>query len=75
MSVYTGKGYRRNQAPASNAPEPILVRLCKECHSGQSGVKKVTADAVRRMKTGDAFITLITGKNPNGEIRGQIKVV
>jgi CHRD domain len=53
---------------------PILVRLCAECHSGQSGMKGVTADTVRTMKKGNAFITLITGRNPNGEIRGQIKV-
>lgn len=50
----------------------VLVRLCAECISGQSGVKKVTADAAEKIRTGDAFITLITGKNPNGEIRGQI---
>jgi hypothetical protein len=28
---------------------------------------------VRMVKSGDAFITLITNKNPNGEIRGQIE--
>ncbi|HEU5211597.1 MAG TPA: CHRD domain-containing protein [Gaiellaceae bacterium] len=52
---------------------PILVRLCANCHSGQTGVKAVTADTVRTMKRGGAFITLITGRNPNGEIRGQIR--
>jgi hypothetical protein len=53
---------------------PILVRLCAHCYSGQNGVKRVTAETVSAMKNGNAFITLITNKNPNGEIRGQIKV-
>lgn len=53
---------------------PILARLCADCHSGQQGVRAVTADTVRTMRRGGAFITLITGRNPNGEIRGQIRV-
>ena len=51
---------------------PILVRLCAQCHTGQGGVKRVTPEAAKTMQSGGAFITLITGKNPNGEIRGQI---
>jgi hypothetical protein len=52
----------------------LLVRLCGPCKTGQRGTKPVTAATLRDIKTGVAFITLITGKNPNGEIRGQIKV-
>src|SRR5262249_33176944 len=50
----------------------ILLRLCAECHPGQSGRKVVTPEAAKAMLAGDAFVTLITNKNPNGEIRGQI---
>ena len=53
---------------------PIIVRLCGPCKSGQHGVKKVKATWIPAIKLGNSFITLITGKNPNGEIRGQIKV-
>jgi hypothetical protein len=35
-----------------------------------SGRSIRVVDAIER---GDSFVTLITGKNPNGEIRGQIK--
>jgi hypothetical protein len=28
---------------------------------------------VPAIKLGNSFVTLITGKNPNGEIRGQIR--
>jgi hypothetical protein len=53
---------------------PIIVRLCGPCKSGgQRGVAKVKAAWVPAIKAGNSFITLITGKNPNGEIRGQIK--
>src|SRR5213080_2437810 len=52
---------------------PIVVRLCGPCKSGQSGVKRVKATWVPAIKLGNTFFTLITGKNPNGEIRGQIR--
>ncbi len=53
---------------------PIIVRLCGPCKAGkQQGVVKVKSSWVPAIKAGNSFITLITGKNPNGEIRGQIK--
>jgi hypothetical protein len=52
---------------------PIIVRLCAPCKSGQKGTAKVKGTWVPAIQTGDSFITLITDKNPNGEIRGQIK--
>jgi hypothetical protein len=52
---------------------PVIVRLCGPCTSGQSGVKRVKASWVPKIRAGSSFITLITGRNPNGEIRGQIK--
>ena len=53
---------------------PFVVRLCGPCKSGQHGVRKVKASWIPAIKLGNTFMTLITGKNPNGEIRGQIKV-
>jgi hypothetical protein len=53
---------------------PIIVRLCGPCKAGkQQGVVKVKSSWLPAIKAGNSFITLITGKNPNGEIRGQIK--
>jgi hypothetical protein len=52
---------------------PIIVRVCGPCRSGQKGVTTVKGTWVPAIQSGDAFITLITGKNPNGEIRGQIR--
>jgi CHRD domain len=52
---------------------PVVVRLCGPCRSGQQGVVKVKARKIGGIKAGNTFITLITNKNPNGEIRGQIK--
>jgi CHRD domain len=52
---------------------PILVRLCGPCKSGASGSKQVSALNARLIRSGNAFITLITNKNPNGEIRGQFR--
>jgi hypothetical protein len=53
---------------------PILVRLCVECKSGQSGVKKVKATSLRTLLAGNTWMTLIAGQYPNGVIRGQLKV-
>ena len=53
---------------------PIVVRLCGPCRSGQQGTVNVNASRIPAITSGDTFMTLITGKNPNGEIRGQIKV-
>jgi len=52
---------------------PVIVRLCAPCKPGQHGITKVKGTWVPAIQAGDAFITLITGQNPNGEIRGQIK--
>jgi len=52
---------------------PVVVRLCGPCKTGQQGVVKVKARRIDGIKAGNTFITLITNKNPNGEIRGQIK--
>jgi hypothetical protein len=54
---------------------PFVVRLCGPCKSGARGVRRVKASWVPAIRLGNTFITLITGKNPNGEIRGQIRVV
>jgi CHRD domain len=53
---------------------PVLVRLCGPCTSGAHGVKRVQASDIPLIRSGRAFVTLITGRNPNGEIRGQIRV-
>ena len=53
---------------------PVIKRLCGPCESGQSGKRKLSAWGARSIKTGNAWITIITGKYRNGVIRGQIKV-
>jgi CHRD domain len=51
----------------------LLFRLCGPCTSGQHGQKKISATAVQTLKAGGAWVTVITGKYPNGVIRGQIQ--
>jgi hypothetical protein len=53
---------------------PIVLRLCAECKSGQKGTKRLTKVATDSLSTGDTWVTVITGKYPNGVLRGQIKV-
>jgi hypothetical protein len=52
---------------------PVLLRLCAVCKSGQSGVKKLSADDSFKFLGGNTWMTLITGQYPNGVVRGQIK--
>lgn len=51
----------------------ILVQLCGPCKSGQRGTKNVSALAASAIIAGNSWVTVITGKYPNGVIRGQIK--
>lgn len=50
----------------------LLARLCAPCTSGRHGTKKLSAAAVRAITSGQAWVTLISERFPNGVIRGQI---
>ena len=52
---------------------PVLIPLCGPCTSPASGTATVTASQVTDMASGKDYVNVHTGKNPNGEIRGQIK--
>lgn len=54
---------------------PIAVRLCRPCRSGTRGKATLAAKAIRAIKTGRAYVNVATRKNPNGEIRGQIRLI
>ena len=51
----------------------IIVPLCAPCKSGAHGTAKVTAKVVKAIQSGSAYVNVHTAKNPDGEIRGQIK--
>jgi hypothetical protein len=53
---------------------PVLVSLCGPCHSGQTGTAHVTEAIVQAIEAGSTYVNVHTKKNPNGEIRGQVKV-
>ena len=54
---------------------PYVARLCGPCKaSPQQGVTRIPASWIPAIKLGNTFMTILTGKNPNGEIRGQIRV-
>jgi hypothetical protein len=54
---------------------PIAVTLCAPCRSSMRGTVRVTARVVRAIKGGSAYVNVHTKKNPNGEIRGQIRLI
>ncbi len=51
----------------------VLVPLCAPCTSPASGTATVTSAVMKQMEHGTAYVNVHTAKNPNGEIRGQIK--
>jgi hypothetical protein len=53
----------------------IAVGLCAPCKSGTRGTVTVTPKLVREVEQGAAYVNIHTKKNPDGEIRGQIKAV
>ncbi len=54
---------------------PVVVPLCPPgCTSPMKGTKTVSKSFLSAMKAGNAYVNIHTKKNPNGEIRGQVKV-
>ncbi len=54
---------------------PVGVGLCGPCTSGVHGKSLVPVNVMAALKTGGAYVNIHTAKNPNGEIRGQIRKV
>jgi CHRD domain len=52
---------------------PVAVGLCGPCRSGAKGTAKVNARTVTALLRGGAYVNVHTGKNPAGEIRGQVQ--
>jgi hypothetical protein len=61
-------------AGARGKPGPVLVPLCGPCSSPASGTATLTADQIKTVTGGGAYVNVHTAKNPNGEIRGQITI-
>ena len=51
----------------------VLVPLCAPCKSGASGTATITSAIEKQLQNGTAYVNVHTAKNPNGEIRGQVK--
>ena len=52
----------------------VLVPLCGPCKTGTSGSATLTSAELKAMKAGTTYVNVHTAKNPNGEIRGQVKM-
>lgn len=52
---------------------PVIVPLCGPCKSPASGTARVAASITKMLESGNTYVNVHTGKNPNGEIRGQVK--
>jgi hypothetical protein len=53
----------------------VLIALCGgNCHSGMRGTATFASDVVDKIERGQTYVNVHTGKNPAGEIRGQVKV-
>ena len=52
---------------------PVAVPLCGPCRTGARGTARVNARAVTALLGGRAYVNVHTGRNPAGEIRGQIR--
>lgn len=51
---------------------PVVIPLCGPCISPTAGTATVTASQIADLKARKLYVNVHTGKNPNGEIRGQI---
>jgi hypothetical protein len=51
---------------------PVIVPLCGPCSSGATGTVKVSSKIASELGRNQAYVNVHTGKNPAGEIRGQL---
>jgi hypothetical protein len=52
----------------------VIVPLCAgNCRSGMRGTSILTSKLVAQIEGGKTYVNVHTAKNPNGEIRGQVK--
>jgi hypothetical protein len=51
----------------------VLAALCGPCRSGQRGTTMISHAQLRTIRAGRAYVNVHTGKNPAGEIRGQLR--
>ena len=61
-------------AGKKGVPGAVLVPLCGPCKTGVSGTATLTSAEIKSMKAGTTYVNVHTAKNPNGEIRGQVKM-
>jgi hypothetical protein len=54
-------------------PGPVALTLCGPCKSGAHGTAKIAEKLDKALESGKAYVNVHTVKNPNGEIRGQIR--
>jgi phosphoribosylformylglycinamidine (FGAM) synthase-like enzyme len=53
----------------------VLIALCGgNCHPGMRGTATFASNVVDKIERGQTYVNVHTGKNPAGEIRGQVKV-
>ena len=52
---------------------PVVVPLCGPCTSGAHGTATISNSLDKSIEGGKAYVNVHTIKNPNGEIRGQVK--
>jgi len=57
---------------AAGKSGPVVVALCGPCKSGAKGTATLTASVLKALKKHLLYVNVHTGKNPNGEIRGQL---
>ena len=52
---------------------PVAVALCAPCRTGARGTARLNGRTVTAVLGGRAYVNVHTGRNPAGEIRGQIR--
>ena len=54
---------------------PVMLALCGPCRTGLSGRGTLTHAQSEVLEQRGAYVNVHTGKNPGGEIRGQLRLV
>lgn len=76
FSGLSGKGIAAHiHLGAKGKPGNVIVPLCGPCRSGQTGKAVVARSVEHALEAGRTYVNVHTPKNPNGEIRGQVRAI
>jgi hypothetical protein len=69
----SGAATARIEAGSAGKNGGTMLVLCQKCAGGAAGNTSISDAMERALRTADIYVEISTPKNPNGELRGQLR--